>query len=99
MYQNVFTGLGKYTIDILKAWEVVLAEVYSACKLISPVEYAPANYNISWVYEVLSCTLKNSLEIKKSLMNLIFWRGRLNSMGILMPLISSEKSKIYLYLQ
>lgn len=63
----MFTGLGKYTIDILKCWEVVLAELYSARKLISPVEYAPANYSISWVYEVLSCTLKNSLDKKKAL--------------------------------
>lgn len=61
----MFTGLGKYTIDILKCWEVVLAELYSACKLISPVEYAPGNYSISWVCEVLSCTLKNSLDKKK----------------------------------
>lgn len=41
------------------------SKLYSACKLISPVEYVPANYSISWVYEVLSCTLKNSLGKKK----------------------------------
>lgn len=87
----MFTGLGKYTIDILKCW-VVLAELYSACKLTSPVEYAPANYSISWVYEVLSCTLKNTLEIKKPYeFNIL--KGKIKL------LISSEKSKIYLYLQ
>lgn len=73
----MFTGLGKYTIDILKCWEVVLAELYSACKLISPVAYAPANYSISWVYEVLSCTLKNSLGKKKKVCEFNILKGNI----------------------
>lgn len=77
----MFTGLGKYTIDILKCWEVVLAELYSACKFISPVEYAPANYSISWVYKVLSFTLKNSLDKKKKPYEFNILKGKIKLCG------------------
>lgn len=41
------------------------SKLYSAYKLISPVEYTPASPAISWVYGILTCTLKSSVDKKK----------------------------------